>query len=96
MQFIFPKNYNFKVKLLGFLDYSTAIANVVWCSCVFFVLNLFPFSITLKIIIFVFLCFPLFLLSLIGFNHENILYVLFYITKFIIRRKVYFYLSTFL
>ena len=27
MKFIFPQNYNFKTKLLGFIDYTTLILN---------------------------------------------------------------------
>ena len=29
MKFIFPQNYNFKSKLFGVIDYSTAIFNVI-------------------------------------------------------------------
>ena len=30
MKFIFPQNYNFDNKLLGFIDYTTVILNIVF------------------------------------------------------------------
>lgn len=91
MKFIIPQNYNFKSKLFGFMDYSTAIFNVIWMSLVFLLVNLFNFSISIKISTFIILYFPLFLFSVFGFNNENILYVIFYMFKFIKNRKVYFF-----
>ena len=91
MKFIIPQNYNFKNKLFGFMDYSTAVFNVVWMLFVFFLLNLFTFSINFKICIFITLYFPLFLFSVFGFHNENIIYVLFYMFKFIKNRMVYFF-----
>ena len=80
MKFIFPQNYNFKNKLFGVIDYSTAILNLLWIVFICFICNLFFRRI---------LCFPLFLFSLIGFNNENILYVIFYFFKFLLRPKIY-------
>ena len=81
MKFIIPQNYTFKNKLLGFMDYSTAIFNVAWALFIFVLINIFHFSINIKIGLFI--CF--------GFNNENIIYVLSYILKFIKNSKVYFY-----
>lgn len=89
MIFIFPQNYNFKNKLFGFLDYSTAIINIVWDLFVFCFCNLFFNSIDIKIFLFVVFCLPLLMFSMFGFNHENILYVLLYVLKFIKNRKIY-------
>ena len=91
MKFIFPQNYNFKNKIFGFIDYSTAILNILWDTFVFCILGLFPFNITFKISCFITLCFPLFLFSIFGLSHENIIYVSVYMIKFIRNRKVYFY-----
>lgn len=91
MKFIFPANYSFKPKLLGIIDYSTAIFNLIWHIFVFCLINLIFSSITLKIFLFIILCFPILLLSIVGFNHENILYVLFYLTKFYLHNNVYLY-----
>lgn len=91
MKFIIPQNYNFKNKLFGFMDYSTAIFNLIWMFIVFFLINLFKFSINIKIGAFITLYFPLFLFSILGFNNENIVYVIFYMCKFIKNRKVYFF-----
>ena len=87
MKFIFPQNYNFSNKLLGFLDYSTAIFLVCWCVFVVFLLNLLVSDLTIKIVCFIIFCFPLFLFCIIGFNNENILYVLSYLFKFAFKNK---------
>ena len=91
MKFIIPQNYIFKNKLFGFMDYSTAIFNVVWALLVFLILKIFPFSLNIKIGAFIMLYFPLLIFSFFGFNNENFLYVLSYIIKFLINSKVYFY-----
>lgn len=91
MKFIFPQNYNFNSKLFGFIDYSTAIFNVLWFALIFLIVNLLFSSLNVKIFIFITLSFPVLLFSIIGFNHENILYVIFYIAKYLKRPKVYLY-----
>lgn len=91
MKFIFPQNYNFNSKLFGFIDYSTAILNIVWFSFVFCFINLLFSNLNLKIFLFIVLCFPILLFSIIGFNHENIIYVFLYVSKYIRNPKVYLY-----
>lgn len=91
MKFIIPTNFDFKPKLFGIIDYNVAIFNLVWCIFIFCLINLILSSLTIKVFLFILLCFPLLLFSIIGFNHENILYVLFYLIKFFINRKIYLY-----
>ncbi len=91
MKFIIPQNYDFSTKLFGIIDYSTAIFNVVWYVFVFCILNFFISSLFIKIFVFIILCFPVLLFSIIGFNHENIIYVLMYLLKYIFRQKIYLY-----
>lgn len=91
MKFIFPKNYSFKNKLFGFLDYSTAIVNVIWYAFIFCFCNLFFNNLNIKIFLFIILSLPLFMFSIIGFNHENILYVIIYLLKFAKGTKIYLY-----
>ena len=91
MKFIIPQNYSFKSKLFGFIDYSTLILNIIWDFFIFCILDLIQFSVSVKISIFIIFCFPLFLFSIIGFNHENFIYVLSYLLKFIFSSKIYFY-----
>lgn len=88
MKFIFPQNYNFANKILGFFDYSTAIFLVCWCAIVGAVLHILIPIWTLKIVLFIVLCFPLVLFSIVGFNNENIVYVLNYLVRFAIKQKV--------
>lgn len=91
MKFIIPQNYTFSSKLFGFIDYSTAIVNVVWYTFIFCIVNFILSSLFFKIFVFIILCFPVLLFSLIGFNHENILYVILYILKFAFSQKIYLY-----
>lgn len=91
MKFIFPQNYNFKNKIFGFIDYSTAIINVIWYGFIFLIIKAISISLTIKIYLFIILCLPLFLFSLLGFNHENIIYFVSYMYKFIKNRNVYFF-----
>lgn len=91
MKFIFPQNYNFSSKFLGFIDYSTAIINILWFVFIFCILNILFSSLQLKIFLFIILCFPFLIFSIVGFNHENILYVMFYILKFLNSPKTYLY-----
>lgn len=91
MNFIFPSNYSFKNKLLGIIDYPTAIFNVIYFLIVFGINYLLFSSINIRIIFIIVFYFPIFLFSIVGFNHENILYSLFYILKFLIKPKIYLY-----
>ena len=91
MKFIFPQNYNFKSKLFGIFDYSTLILNIVWDLFIFCLLDIFLSKSIYKISLFIIFCFPLFLFSVVGFNHEKFLSVLIYILKFIKNPKLYLY-----
>ena len=91
MKFIFPQNYNFKNKLFGVIDYSTAIVNVIWDVFVFLIVHFLLPSFTIKIFVFVVFCFPLLLLSFVGFNGENIVYIFSYLFHFLIKPKLFLY-----
>ena len=52
MKFIFPQNYDFKNKILGIIDYSTAFINLLWDALIFILINLFFQNLTIKIFIF--------------------------------------------
>lgn len=91
MKFIFPQNYKFNNKILGIIDYSTAIINVIWYIISYFISSLIFNSIKIKIFSFILLSFPFFLFSIIGFNHENIISVLIYIIKYFKGKKLYLY-----
>lgn len=91
MKYIFPTNYNFKNKFLGIIDYPTAIFNILYFLIIFSIFNTIFNVLNLKIIFITILYFPIFLFSIVGFNHENILYSLFYIIKYLIKPKIYLY-----
>lgn len=90
MNFIFPSNYKFKNKLLGFIDYTTAIVNIIWYAFVYSIINLIFNNLNIKIFLFIILCLPFFILSIVGIHKENIISVTIYITKFFSRSRIYF------
>lgn len=91
MKFVFPQNYDFKNKLFGMIDYSTAFVNLLWYAFVLLFANFIFKSLTVKIFVFVVFCFPLLLFSFAGFNGENILYVFSYLIRFLLRPKLFLY-----
>ncbi len=91
MKFIFPQNYNFKNKLLGIIDYSTAFFNLFWFIIVFAIINLIFRDLSIKIFFFISCCLPVLLFSIIGFQGENIIYVIFYLISFIFKQKLFLY-----
>ncbi len=91
MFFIFPKNYFFKQKLFGIFDYSTIILNITIYALCLVVLYLIPFTVSIKIFIFIIICFPITLISIFGINGENLLYIFKYIFSFLLKPKVYLY-----
>ena len=91
MKFIFPQNYNFKNKFLGIIDYSTLLLNIIWDLFIFACVNLIFHNATIKIFVFVVLCLPILLFSIIGFYYENIIYVFIYLIKYLKNNKLYLY-----
>ena len=91
LRFIFPKNYTFKSKLFGFIDYSTAIINLILAVFLYFLLNLLFSNINIKIFLFISIFFPVFLISIIGLNRENFLVVFRYLFKYFLNQKIYLY-----
>lgn len=91
MKFIFPKNFDFKNKLLGFIDYSTVFINLIWMGLVFIFINLFFHNLNFKIFLFILLCLPFLLISVSGFNGENFIYVIRYVVSFLLKQKLYLY-----
>lgn len=89
MNFIIPKNYKFRPKLLGLIDYQTAILDVVWAGILYGFINLFFISPLIKIYFFIGLFVPFLLFSILGIHNENIVSVLIYISKYYINQKIY-------
>lgn len=91
MKFVFPQNFNFNNKILGLIDYSTAIVNIIWDVFIFCICNILIENFNIKMFIIIILSMPVLLFSIVGFNHENILYVFFYLIKYIKSPKIYLY-----
>lgn len=93
--FIIPQNFNFKNKFLGIIDYSTLIFLILSYLISYFIINTIFSNINIKIILFILINGPITLISIVGFYHENIVYVLYYISKFYINRHIYLYKKNF-
>ena len=91
MKFIFPKNYRYQAKLLGFIDYITAIVDLIIGIFLFLILKILIPKITTRIYVFIILFLPIMLVSMFLTDGENIVSYLIKIIKFIKRRGVYFY-----
>lgn len=91
MKFIFPQNFNTSSKLLGFIDYTTILVNIIWGLLIFLIIYFTISNTTLKICMFIIFFFPILLISIIGFNHEKISYVVKYLFFYIKRPKLYLY-----
>ena len=94
MNFIFPKNYNFKPKLLGIIDYSTAILDLIIGIIIYLIINVFNFSLSIKLSIFISLILPIILISVLGVNHESFISFFIYMFKFIKNQNIYLYNKT--
>ena len=91
MKFIFPRNYKYKNKLFGIVDYWTAIINLIFYIIIYFIINLFFVKIKIKIFLFVLTCFPFFLLSIINNENESIFSIIKYFIKYLKSKKIYLY-----
>lgn len=89
MKFIFPKNYRYKAKILGFIDYVTAIIDLVVAIILFFILKVFIKKISTLIYVFIIIYLPLLLFSIFVAGGENIITYTIIIVKFMKRRGVY-------
>ena len=91
MNFIIPKNYRFKNKIFGIIDYPTAILNVLWNIILYFIFKNIHIQIAIKIFIFSTLSFPILLFTIVGFNNESPIYTTTYIIKYLMSQKVFLY-----
>lgn len=91
MKFIIPKNYSFKYKIFGFIDYTTAILDLIIGFLLFIILGFIVSDLIIKLYIFIILFLPIFLFSIFGLGKENFISVIFYILKFIKKSKIYLY-----
>ena len=91
MKFIFPQNYNLNSKILGIIEYSAAIVDLIWGAMVFLFINIFIKSLGIKIFSFIVLVFPVVIFSIVGVNGENLIYFLTYVLKYFIKPKLYLY-----
>ena len=91
MKFIFPQNYNLNSKILGIIEYSAAIVDLIWGGVVFIFINIFLKTLSLKIFLFIILVFPVIIFSIVGVNGENLIYFITYIIKYFIKQKIYLY-----
>ena len=86
MNFIIPKNYKFKNKILGIIDYSSAIFNIIWNVIIYLFLKNINTKLSIKIFIFSTLSFPILLLTIVSFNNESPFYTVKYLFKYLLMK----------
>lgn len=89
LTFIIPKNYKFKNKIFGIIDYSTGIINIIWNIIIYLILKNISASISIKIFIFSLLSFPILLCTIIGFNSDSPISVFRTMFRFFLKPKTY-------
>ena len=94
LKFIFPQNYNLKLKLFGIIDYSTAIFDVIWCFSIFTIFQLLFHSIKISIIFSIILCLPVLIFSIVGFGGENMGLIVKSMILYLVKPKVYVFKKT--
>ena len=82
MKFIFPKNYKYNAKLFGFIDYTTAIIDLIIGIILFLIVHAIFTNIGTQVYVFISLFSPIIPFSFLGVNKENILDFSLYIIKF--------------
>ena len=91
MLFVFPKNYNFKPKLFGLIEYTTAIFDIITAIIIYYFINLFISDISIKIVVFISVFLPIMLTSVVGINKESFVSISKYLVKFLINQNIYLY-----
>lgn len=66
MKFIFPKNYKYNRKILSFLDYKTAIIDLILGLLLFLIIRTIFNNLSTQIYIFIVLFLPILLFSILG------------------------------
>lgn len=91
MKFIIPQNYNFSKKFLGIISYQSIVINIIWSGLIFIFVDSFIKILNIRIFIFTIFTMPMFIFSIVGLGGENLLNVMIYVFKYIIKQKIYFY-----
>ena len=89
--YIFPKNYNFKNKIGGVIDYPTAIFNLLFIFLLYKFISIFKLTLTSKLIFISIFYTSIFLVSIFNHNDDNIICIAYYVIKFLVRPKLYLY-----
>lgn len=91
MKFIFPKNYNYSFKLLGIFTYSSIVFIFFWALLIYSLSSFLFASFIIRFYFFILLFLPIALFSILNKSNENIIFIIFYILKYLFKPKIYFY-----
>lgn len=92
-QYIFPLNYKRKEKFLGIIDYKVVIFIVILSAIILFIIKNININISLKIFIFIFFVGVPSIFVLVGINGENMIDFLYFIIKYLLKGKVFVYMT---
>lgn len=92
--YFFPQNYDKKEKFLGLFDYRAIFVIGILGIGIFNLLRTINVNIKLKICLFmIFTLFPTIMIS-VGINGENMIDIMKYAIKFLVKEQVYLYRKT--
>lgn len=92
MIYSFPKNYEYKEKLFGIINYSTVTIHIMWILIIYIILKNINIDLIYKINILTLFEFPLILYTLIK-KEEDLIYKFMYLLNFILKKKLYLYIK---
>ena len=81
MKFIIPKNYNYHLKILGVIDYPTAIFNLIILALLWIILSPLFSNMLRKTAVVIILYLPILLITLVESQNESPVYQIYYILR---------------
>lgn len=89
--YIIPHNYTDNGKILGMIEKESLITAAVWFIPMTLLVFKLPFSVNVRIYMFMFIVIPPTIFALVGIGSETLVDMLKFIIRFMTRSKVYTY-----
>ena len=91
IEYIVPKNYDIKPKILGIIEQEAFILFLIVTLIIFVIINSIIENIFIKLQIIIVITLPQIVILINGINGESIIYIVKYVLLYILRKKVYLY-----
>ncbi len=91
IRYIIPKNYDFKAKLFGLIEYRLALFISGLTLFLILIFQNINIAAILKIQIIIIIDLPIIMIGTIGIRGENLIEILKILILYLLKQKVYFY-----